>query len=59
MEIIDSWNMTIAPVDGTFPLERTSKYKLTCPSRPTLPLPRLPTQAIHVVAVKPTVNAGN
>jgi len=59
MEIIDAWNMTVTPIDGTFPLERTSKYKLTCPSRPTISLPGLPMQAIRIVTVKPTANVSS
>jgi hypothetical protein len=51
-ELIDAWNMTITPVEGVFPLQRTSKYQLTCPSRPAIKLPGRPMQAIRVVTVR-------
>lgn len=50
-EIIDAWGMTISPVEGSFELQPTSTYKLTCPSRPSIPLPGRPMQAIRLVAL--------
>ncbi len=51
-ELIDTWNMAISPVEGSFPLEKTSKYQLTCPSRPTLRLPGRPMLALRFTVVK-------
>jgi hypothetical protein len=38
-ELIDTWDMTISPLEGAFPLRPTDRYTFTCPTRPRIVLP--------------------
>jgi len=38
-DIIDTWNMTITPVDGTFRMAKRDAYDFHDPDRPTIALP--------------------
>jgi hypothetical protein len=48
-EIIDTWNMTIEPVDGLFRLTGRSDYELHDPARPVIVLPARPYLAVRLV----------
>ncbi|WP_336969172.1 DUF5060 domain-containing protein [Sphingobium aromaticiconvertens] len=50
-DIIDSWNMTITPVNGVFRMARKNQYDVHDPARPTLPLPGKPWIAVRMVKV--------
>ena len=49
-EILDTWNMTAKPVAGTFTLKPNGRYRLSADPPATIPLPRLPYQAIRLRA---------
>ncbi len=47
-DLIDTWNMTITPIDGTFVVKPRDDYILTCEDRPTLTLPGKPYMALRL-----------
>lgn len=50
-DIIDSWNMTITPVDGVFTMQQLNQYDMHDPARPTIALPGKPWIAVRMVKV--------
>jgi hypothetical protein len=50
-DIIDTWNMTVTPVDGVFRMVSPDDYDLQDPDRPTLALPSRPYLAVRLVRV--------
>ena len=50
-DIIDTWNMTITPVEGVFRMARLNDYDFHDPSRPTITLPGKPYTALRLVKV--------
>jgi hypothetical protein len=48
IDVIDTWGMTITPLDGTFTLRPGDRYTLTCPDRPRIALPGKPYMAVHL-----------
>jgi hypothetical protein len=50
-DILDTWNMTVTPVDGTFTVAALDTYTFGDPNRPTLPLPGKPWQAVRLTRV--------
>jgi hypothetical protein len=46
-DVLDSWGMTITPLDGTFTLLPKDRYTLACPDRPAIMLPGRPFMAIR------------
>jgi hypothetical protein len=48
-DIIDTWNMTITPVDGRFNMARKNDYDVPDPARPKLSLPGKPWIAVRLV----------
>ena len=51
MDIIDTWNMTVTPVDGVFSMARRNDYDVHDPARPTVALPGRPWIAVRMVKV--------
>ncbi len=49
LDIIDTWNMTVTPVDGLFRMQRHSDYDFHDPARPTVQLPGKPWLAVRLV----------
>jgi hypothetical protein len=47
-EIIDTWNMTITPLDGVFQTAPLNDYQFHMPDRPAIALPAKPYQAIRL-----------
>jgi Domain of unknown function (DUF5060)/Protein of unknown function (DUF4038)/Domain of unknown function (DUF5605) len=47
-EVIDTWGMTVTPLDGTFGLIPKDPYTYSCPSRPVIKLPGKPYVAIRL-----------
>jgi hypothetical protein len=47
-DIIDTWNMTITPVDGVFRMAPKNDYDAQDPARPKLPLPGKPWIAVRL-----------
>jgi hypothetical protein len=47
-DIIDSWNMTITPVEGLFQMAVRDDYSFQDPRRPTLALPGKPWMAVRL-----------
>jgi hypothetical protein len=48
VEVIDTWAMTITPVEGTFTLTPRGNYRLACAERPTIRLPGKPYIALRI-----------
>jgi hypothetical protein len=46
-DLLDTWDMTITPLDGVFTFQPSDDYTLGCPDRPTIPLPGKPYMAIR------------
>lgn len=51
LDIIDTWNMTVTPVDGLFRMQRHSDYDFHDPARPTVTLPGKPWLAVRLIKV--------
>jgi hypothetical protein len=47
-DIIDTWNMTVTPVEGVFRMARLDDYDVHDPARPTIPLPGRPYIAVRL-----------
>lgn len=52
-EVIDTWNMTVKPVPGTFTLKPDGRYRLVADPPATIPLPGSPYLAIRLRAEPP------
>jgi hypothetical protein len=50
-DIIDSWNMTVTPVEGVFRMQQMNDYDVHDPARPAIKLPARPWIAIRMVKV--------
>ena len=50
-EIIDTWNMTIEPVQGEFKMARKNQYDFHDPNRPIINLPSKPYLAIRLTKI--------
>ncbi len=50
-DVIDTWNMTITPVEGVFTMAQANEYDVHDPARPTITLPGRPYMAVRLVAV--------
>lgn len=48
-DIIDTWNMTITPIEGTFAMTSKDYYNHADPKRPTIALPGKPWIAVRLV----------
>src|SRR3546814_14536387 len=48
VDIIDTWNMTVTPVEGPFPMARRDAYDVHDPAPPTTPPPRTPEPRVRV-----------
>jgi hypothetical protein len=47
-EILDTWDMTVTPVEGTFVFKPSDRYTLICQDRPKIALPGKPYLAIRL-----------
>ncbi len=52
-EVIDTWNMTITPIEGTFETKQKDDYDFVDVQGRSIPLPGLPYQAIRLRRVGP------
>lgn len=50
-DIIDTWNMTITPVEGAFTMQQLNDYDMHDPARPTIALPGRPWMAVRMVKI--------
>lgn len=50
-EILDTWNMAVSSVDGTFTMASKDNYNFHDPARPFLSLPGKPWQAVRLVRI--------
>ncbi len=50
-DVIDTWNMTVTPVDGIFRFEQVSTTELRDPARPAITLPAKPYMAVRLTRV--------
>jgi hypothetical protein len=48
IDVIDTWDMTVTPLDGAFVLKPGDRYTLTCPGRPRITLPGKPYMAVRL-----------
>ncbi|HEX8202652.1 MAG TPA: DUF5060 domain-containing protein [Isosphaeraceae bacterium] len=48
VDVIDTWNMTITPLEGTFAVEPKDNYTLACPRRPKIELSGTPYLALRL-----------
>jgi hypothetical protein len=48
VDVLDTWNMTVTPVDGAFVMAKKDAYYLHAPDRPTVALPGRPWMAVRV-----------
>jgi hypothetical protein len=51
-EVLDTWNMTVTPVDGFFTLEKIDNYYYSDKDGRSIPLPGKPYMAIRIKRVK-------
>ena len=51
VDLIDTWNMTVAPVDGIFTVQKKDGYSFNDPTRPVITLPGKPWMAVRAVRV--------
>jgi hypothetical protein len=49
-EVIDTWQMTITPVPGTFTLKKDGDYFVADKDGRSIPLPGRPYMAIRIIA---------
>ena len=52
VEVLDTWNMTVTPVDGVFTLKKADNYAYTDKDGRTVLLPGKPYMAIRIQRVK-------
>jgi len=48
VEILDTWAMTVTPVEGIFEARPTDRYLYTCANHPKVPLPGKPYLALRI-----------
>ncbi|WP_206107780.1 DUF5060 domain-containing protein [Paludisphaera rhizosphaerae] len=48
VDVIDAWDMTVTPVEGTFTVTPSDRYTFACPERPSIPLPGKPYTAVRL-----------
>jgi hypothetical protein len=48
VDVLDTWNMTVTPVEGAFVMQKKDAYFLHDPDRPTVALPGRPWMAVRV-----------
>lgn len=53
-EILDTWGMTVTPIEGTFTLTPSGRYLYMCPDRPTIRLPGKPYVALRFRTASPS-----
>jgi hypothetical protein len=51
MDIIDTWNMTVTPVDGAFRMATKNEYDVYDPARPSVTLPGKPWIAVRLTRI--------
>jgi len=51
VDLIDTWNMTMTPVEGVFTLQKKDGYDFHDPARPVIALPGRPWMAVRVVRI--------
>ncbi|MDQ0839932.1 hypothetical protein QFZ54_003785 [Sphingomonas faeni] len=51
IDVIDTWNMTIAPIDGVFRMHQRDEYEIIDLKRPVIDLPGKPYMAVRLIAV--------
>lgn len=49
VDVLDTWNMTVSPLEGAFVMAKKDAYYLHDPARPTVALPGRPWMAVRVV----------
>jgi len=52
VELIDTWNMTITPVDSIFEIEKLDRYKFTDKKKSTIKFPGKPYMAMRISLVE-------
>ena len=52
VEIIDTWDMTIKPIEGIFEFVPDGKYVFKCTNHASLPLPGKPYMAVRLKRAK-------
>lgn len=52
LDILDTWNMTVTPVDGVFRMAKKDDYNVQDPARPSVKLPGKPWIALRLVKVE-------
>jgi hypothetical protein len=52
VEVLDTWNMTVSPLDGTFMLKKKDNYYYTDKDNRNVLLPGRPYMAIRIKRVK-------
>jgi len=58
-DIIDTWNMTVTPVDGVFRMVPRDDYDIQDPDRPEIVLPDKPYLAVRLVRAESQVRGGS
>ena len=53
VEILDTWNMTITPVDGVFTVKNKTDYTFADINARAIALPGLPWQALRIQKIPP------
>jgi hypothetical protein len=51
VDVLDTWNMTVTPIEGAFVMQKKDSYFLHDPDRPTVTLPGRPWMAVRVTKV--------
>jgi hypothetical protein len=51
VDMLDTWNMTVTPVEGVFSMVQLNEYDVHDPARPTVTLPGKPYIALRIVKV--------
>jgi hypothetical protein len=49
IDVLDTWSMTVTPIDGAFVMAKQDAYFLHDPQRPTIALPKQPWMAVRVM----------
>ena len=52
VDLIDTWNMTVTPVEQTFTVEPLNRYKFVDTKRQTIWIPARPYMALRIARVK-------
>jgi hypothetical protein len=48
VDVLDTWDMTVRPLDGTFAFRPKDRYTYSCPDRPRIALPGKPFMALRL-----------